>query len=344
MTRFINERKNNWQRLEDLLSMLKGSSLRGLSRAEVREFGELYRRAASDLAIARAETRDPRLVNYLNSLVIRAHGKIYRAENQGANLVWQFFAKDFPQTFRKTWRYTFLAFAVFTVFGIISFALCYNDLNFADELGLADLRFLVQADEKWWLSLNEANQIGSSEILTNNILVALRAFALGAFFGIGTLYVLVLNGLHIGGVLGVCYKINPAFGNELVSFMIGHGVIELSCIFIAGGAGMLIGYSLINPGDLTRAQALKKNGLQAVRLAVGCAFLLVIAGIIEGFISPSNLPAYTKFSIGILTGVAMFSYLILVGRDDPNYSGNGSNGFPDTADKQIHPYSKTSDL
>ena len=96
MNRFINERKNNWQRLEDLLSILDVSSLRGLSRAEVREFGELYRRAATDLAIARAETRDPKLVNYLNSLVIRAHGKIYRAEAQGANLIWQFFTKDFP--------------------------------------------------------------------------------------------------------------------------------------------------------------------------------------------------------------------------------------------------------
>ena len=316
MSRFINERKNNWRRLEELLAQLRGTSLRGLPRAEVREFGELYRRAASDLAIARAETRDPQLLNYLNSLVIRAHGKIYRAENQGANVVWQFFARDFPQTFRRTWRYTFLAFVVFTFFGVISFALCYNDLNFADELGLADLRFLVQSNEKWWLSLNEANQIGSSAILTNNILVALRAFALGAFFGVGTLYVLIFNGLHIGGVLGVCYKINPAFGNELVSFMIGHGVIELSCIFIAGGAGMLIGYALINPGNYTRAQALKRNGLQAVRLAVGCAFLLIIAGVIEGFLSPSNLPAYVKFATGILTGIAMFSYLILVGREE----------------------------
>ena len=319
MSRFINERKNNWQRLADLLSLLKGASLRGLSRAEVREFGELYRRAASDLAIARAETRDPRLINYLNSLVIRAHGKIYRAESQGANLVWQFFAKDFPQTFRKTWRYTFLAFAVFTIFGIISFALCYNDLNFADELGLDQVRFLVQSNEKWWLELNEANQIGSSAILTNNILVAFRAFAFGALFGVGTLYVLVFNGLHIGGVLGLCYKINPVFGNDLVTFMVGHGVIELSCIFIAGGAGMLIGYSIINPGDYTRTQALKKNGLEAVRLAIGCAVLLFIAGIIEGFLSPSNLPPTIKFGTGILTGIAMFAYLILVGRE-PNQS------------------------
>ncbi len=315
MNRFIDERKNNWERLEDLLSILETSSLRGLSRLEVREFGELYRRAASDLAIARAETRDPKLVNYLNSLVIRAHGKIYRAEGQGAHLVWNFFAKDFPQAFRRNWKFIALAFGVFTLFGIASFILCYNDLKFADSLGLTQIQYAAQSGEKWWLGLNEANQIGSSQILTNNILVSLMAFAYGAFFGIGTIYVLIMNGLSIGGVLGVCYKVNPAFGDALVTFMVGHGVIELSCIFIAAGAGMLIGYALINPGDLTRSEALKKNGLEAVRLAIGCACLLVVAGIIEGFLSPSALPSFIKFGTGILTGIAMYSYLFLVGRD-----------------------------
>ena len=314
MNRFINERKDNWQRLEDILSMLRGTSLRGLTRMEIREFGELYRRAATDLAIARAETRDPKLVNYLNSLVIRAHGKIYRAEGQGANLIWKFFTEDFPRAFRDTLRYTLLAFAVFTFFGVLSFALCYLDPTFAELLGLDGIRAAVESDSKWWLKLNEANQIGSSFILTNNILVALKAFAFGAFFGFGTIYVLVMNGLIIGGLLGVCYNANSAFGNELVTFMIGHGVIELSCIFIAGGAGMSIGYALINPGDLTRGQALKKRGIQAARIVIGCAFLLVIAGLIEGFLSPSDLPAAIKFATGIGTGIAMYAYLFLVGR------------------------------
>ena len=96
MNRFITDHKDNWQRLENLLDILETSSLRGLTRMEVREFGELYRRAATDLAIARSETRDPKLINYLNSLVIRAHGKIYRAENQGASLIWDFFRQRLP--------------------------------------------------------------------------------------------------------------------------------------------------------------------------------------------------------------------------------------------------------
>src|SRR5438034_634540 len=127
MNRFIRNEKDNWQRLEDLLGMLRGTGLRGLSRMEVREFGELYRRAASDLAIARAETRDPKLINYLNSLVIRAHGKIYRAESEGVNLVWRFFTLDFPVTFRKVEREKPPDEIYTLAFGPVDFAMCADD-------------------------------------------------------------------------------------------------------------------------------------------------------------------------------------------------------------------------
>lgn len=321
MNRFINERKNNWQRLEDLLSILETSSLHGLSRLEVREFGELYRRAASDLAIARAESRDPRLVNYLNSLVIRAHGKIYRAESQGANLVWQFFAKNFPQTFRLNIRYFAFAFGVFAVCALLGFALTWRDMDFS-QFVYADVREMVRANEKWWLGLNEANQIGSSRILANNILVTFRVFAMGALLGIGAFYDLAFEGARLGSVFAVCYKIDPNFGNALASFVVGHGVIELSCIFISGGAGMMIGYAMINPGELTRGQALKRKGIEAVQIVVGCAFLLIVAGIIEGFLSPSPLPPFVKFGTGFLTGIAMYSYLFLVGHETKFVAAN----------------------
>jgi uncharacterized membrane protein SpoIIM required for sporulation len=316
MNRFINDRKDNWQRLEDLLGLLGGSSLKGLSRVEVREFGELYRRAAADLAIARAETRDPKVINYLNGLVIRAHGKIYRAEGEGASLIANFFLVDLPRAFRSTFRYSALAFAVFTAAAIAGFVLCYADLAFADVIDLNMVRSAAESGERWWMQINQANPIASSGIMTNNIRVAFLAFALGAFFGVGTIYVLVMNGFSIGGALGICYKVDPAFANDLATFMAAHGVIELSCIFIAGGAGMRIGYSIIDPGDLTRSQALKNAGMEAARIVIGCACFLVIAGIIEGFISPSDLPAAAKIATGILTGVVMFAYLSLTGRED----------------------------
>jgi uncharacterized membrane protein SpoIIM required for sporulation len=316
MSRFINERKNNWQRLEDLLSILETSSLRGLSRAEVREFGELYRRAATDLAIARAETRDPKLVNYLNSLVIRAHGKIYRADTHAANVLWQFFTKDFPQTFRKNANYMWITFAVFAIFVVFGFITTWQNTDFTNFVGLAGVPEAIRSDYKWWQSLNDANQIGAGFILSNNILVSFRAFALGVLFGVGALFPIALFGAHVGSVFGACYKINPAFGNALASFVIGHGVIEISTVIFCGAAGMMIGYALVNPGDLTRALALKKKGMEAARIVIGSACLLVIAGIIEGFLSPSNLPVWVKIGTGVLTGIAMYSYLFLVGREE----------------------------
>lgn len=314
MNRFIDERKDNWQRLEDLLGMLSGTSLRGLSKLEVREFGELYRRASTDLAIARAETRDPKLVNYLNSLVIRAHGKIYRADSNGASIVKKFFAYDFPRAVRDSSRYWLLAVAVFFVSGILSFLLTNYDPVFGSALGLDHIKVMAETDQKWWLSLNDSNQIGSSQILTNNIMVSILAFAFGAFFGVGTLYILLMNGISIGGVLGVCYRTDPAFGNALVDFMVAHGVMELTAIFLAGGAGMMIGYALIVPGDMTRSQALKKAGGEAAKIVIGCAFILFITGIIEGFLSPSAAPNFIKYGTGIITGLLFFTYIAVVGR------------------------------
>ena len=316
MNRFIDERKDNWQRLEDLLGMLGGTSLRGLSKLEVREFGELYRRASTDLAIARAETRDPKLVNYLNSLVIRAHGKIYRADSNGASIVKKFFVSDFPRAVRDSSRFWLLAVAVFFISGTFSFLLTNSDPVFGTALGLDDIRVFAETDHKWWLRLNESNQIGSSQILTNNIMVAILAFAFGAFFGVGTLYILLMNGISIGGVLGVCYRANPAFGNELVNFMVAHGVLELTAIFLAGGAGMMIGYALIVPGDLTRSQALKKAGGEAAKIVIGCAVILFFTGIIEGFLSPSSAPNFIKYGTGIISGLLFFTYVATVGRGD----------------------------
>jgi uncharacterized membrane protein SpoIIM required for sporulation len=320
LDRFINERKNAWQRLEGLLHLLDRMTLRRLHREEVRELGRIYRRTASDLAIARAESRDPRLINYLNSLVIRAHGRIYRSDAQGGRRIRDFFARDFPLTFRRTWRYTATAFGVFLLFGLIAFFGTRHDPDFSEFAGISPFfrELVINNRTRWWEDLNEANQIGSSQIFTNNIKVTFYAFALGAMLGIGTLYVLAFNGAMFGAILALTYR--AGFGNDLLAFVVGHGVIELSCIFIAGGAGLLIGTALLMPGNLSRADAFKSRGMEAVRLIVGCVPLLVIAGIIEGFISPAPIHPAIKFTVAGITGLALYSYLLLAGRGEPEES------------------------
>ena len=316
--RFISQRKNAWQRLEDLLKLLDSASLRRLGREEVRELGRIYRRTASDLAIARAESRDPRLVNYLNSLVIRAHGRIYRADAQGGKKIRHYFTRELPQTFRRTWRYTFLSFSVFFIFGLLSFVATRYDSEFSELVGVnpAFRELYIETKTHWWESLNKSNQEGASKIMTNNIQVTIYTFAFGATLGLGTLFYLAFNGANIASVLALTYK--AGFGNELVTFMCAHGVIELSCIFIAGGAGLLIGSAMIMPGDLTRADALKTRGMEAVRLMLGVAMLLAIAAMIEGFISPAPINPRIKYSIAAVTGIALYSYLLFVGHEHPS--------------------------
>src|SRR5205807_1648170 len=146
--RFIDQHKTNWQRLEELLKLLDSSSLRRLHREEVRELGRIYRRTASDLAVARAESRDPRLINYLNSLVIRAHGRIYQADAQGGSRVKEFFTRDFALTFRRTWRYTAVSFSVILFFGLIGVVGTKADPEFSELVGVAPVFRELEIDTK----------------------------------------------------------------------------------------------------------------------------------------------------------------------------------------------------
>ncbi|MCS6873206.1 MAG: stage II sporulation protein M [Pyrinomonadaceae bacterium] len=318
--RFVNERMENWEQLERLIEKLEKKPIRFLPRNEIKRLGALYRSATSDLAVARVENQNPKLIKYLNSLVIRAHGKIYRAESQGFSRIKNFFLKDFPATFRRHLNYFLFSAFLFTVLATFSFVLSYVDSNFAEALGLSSVKSYAASGHKWWLRINEANPIEATNILTNNIMVTFQAFAYGVFFCLGTIYILALNALIIGGIFGVCYSVNSDFGFDLLAFVSAHGFIELSCIFIAGAAGLMIGYSIADPGEYRRIDALKIAGFDATRLILGAAFFLVVAGFIEGFISPSDLPSSLKFITGISSGLFMYSYLFLAGRGSNNDS------------------------
>ena len=294
--------------------MLDGVRLRRLDRAAVRELAALYRRTSADLAIARAESSDPRLVSYLNNLVVRAHGRIYRGEaREGLSRVREFFRDELPRAFRRTWRYTAAAALVFWLFFAFAFVATRRDPGFAQLTGVDPNETQFTERIRWWEQLNEANQIGASAIGTNNIKVTFFAFALGATCGLGTLLLIAFNGAQIGAVLALTF--NHDFGWDLLAFMVGHGVIELTCIFIAGGAGFLIGSGVLLPGDLSRGDALRLRGREAVTLIIGCIPLLAVAGAIEGFVSPAPIAPAIKYAIGAGTGVALYSYLLLANRE-----------------------------
>jgi uncharacterized membrane protein SpoIIM required for sporulation len=172
---------------------------------------------------------------------------------------------------------------------------------------------ILEQKPRWWADINQANQIEATRIATNNITVTFNAFAFGALFGVGTLFYMAVNGALIGTVLALTS--HAGYAGELLTFMAGHGVIELTCIFIAGGAGMLFGTAVIFPGDRPRFDNLRLRGRESAQLIAGCVPLLAVAGAIEGFVSPAPIPAGIKFAVAAVTGVALYSYLLFAGRE-----------------------------
>ena len=159
-------------------------------------------------------------------------------------------------------------------------------------------------DKEMWTDVPALHRnLFASFVMTNNIRVAFSAFALGITFMIGTMYILAFNGILIGTVAGLCHVHGLAL--PLWSFVSPHGYIELTTIFIAGGAGLKMGYALIAPGLLTRKQALTDAAKIAVQLIGGCVVLLVIAGVIEGFVSPSSFAANRQNRIRVRDGCAV---------------------------------------
>jgi uncharacterized membrane protein SpoIIM required for sporulation len=303
---FLESRLKKWKRLEELTARASRLRLKSLSGEEVREFGQLYRRTAADLAIAREEVRDQRLVNYLNHLVARAHGAIYRSESSGFGVFVSFFRYEFPAVFRRTFYYTLTAFLVFIVAAVFAGTACILDEGFADRIA-PQLKQSIAEHHNWTESVNNANPLASTSIQTNNINVTFYAFAGGLLAGIGTLWVLTQNGLLLGMVLSLCFRYRFW---EIPIFISAHGVIELTAIFIAGGAGLLIAKALLMPGDLRRIDALVETGRLSIKLILGCIPMLLIAGLIEGFISPAHIPATFKFSISAMSAVLMTIYFL----------------------------------
>ena len=274
--------------------------------------GYLYRRATSDLAVARRDFPDDRCVPYLNALVTRAHAGIYQSAPLKRNIIRHFFLCGFPTLFRANLPFVAAAFLMFVVGFIAAYWIALENQGLAEKLAPQHLVETIHDKEMWTDVPALQRNLFASFVMTNNIRVAFAAFALGITFMIGTMYILAFNGVFIGVIAGLCHVHGLAL--PLWSFVSPHGYIELTTIFIAGGAGLKMGYALIAPGFLTRKQALTDAAKVAVQLIGGCVVLLVIAGVIEGFISPSSLPPFVKIGFGFVTGVLLFCYLLLMGR------------------------------
>ena len=313
-------RSSDWQLLTALAQRAKSRQLRALSESELAQLGQLYRAATSDLAIAQRDFPGHDLARYLNQLVGSAHNLVYRGEGLVLQRLKAFYLRDFPRLFRQ--MNGFMWVSALLTFGpaLVYFALTWADPEMASYVLPARLISHARDGTQWWKDLNEANQVGAAGIMTNNLRVSFLAFAGGVPFGLLTVYILFANGLSFGGVFGTLLAYGHA--GPLGEFVIGHGVLELNEIVMSGASGLMMGYALLRPGLHSRKNALVQATQQAVKLLLGSAPLLVVAGLIEGFISPSDtIPAAIKIAIGVGSGVLLYAYLALAGRqpDEKQY-------------------------
>ncbi len=306
---FIRQHEQEWQRLSELLN--KGN----LNAAEVQELGRLYRAAISDLALVRRDYPNQQVTAYLNQLVTKAHSIIYRQDATDFRSFGHYFTQTIPGVFRQTGWFTFAAFLLFIVPAVIGYRLASINPDIAEPLGLVEVRNTLEDQEVWTNIPLEERPYASTLIMGNNIRVALLAFGGGALFAVFSVYVLMMNGLTIGAVLGL--SVHYGLADAIWSFVIGHGFVELSVIFIAGGAGLQLGWALLNPGLYTRLDSLGLAARRSITLAVITIPFLIMAGLIEGFISPSDLPSLVKLLVGLGAGGLMYAYLILMGSPGP---------------------------
>jgi uncharacterized membrane protein SpoIIM required for sporulation len=310
-------RKAEWEKLNTLLNRSQ-SDLHRLSAEEVQLLGQLYRAATSDLSLAQRDFPGHELTAYLNQLVARAHAIIYRSEPLARQRLVHFATSGFPRAYRQAFPFILVAMLLFLIPALgagLATAWRPEAARWLLPEQVQTLIPTIEERELWTKIPIEERPYASSFILRNNIQVAFLAFGSGMLAGLPTLWVLVVNGLILGGLSGL--TAHYGIGFELWTFIIGHGVIELSVIFMAGGSGLALGWAILHPGLRPRREALREAANLVVRLVVGCIPLLILAGIIEGNISPAeNIPWAVKWGVGLGSGVILYIYLLIGGRKE----------------------------
>lgn len=335
MRPLVREGAERWERLASLVKDADTRGLRSLSSDQLDELARLYRRTASDLARARSRDYEPALLHHLNDLVGRAAGLIYGGRRKRRFRAGVFFFSTVPRTFRATLVYTATATALFLLAALLAASLTSREPAWADELTSPQIREVVErfvasdAPSGQYFSDTQA-MMGADQlsgmIVINNIKVALIAFAMGMTFAAGTVWVLISNGMMLGAFVGVGAYHDRLM--DLIAIVAPHGVLELSAIFICAGAGLMIGWALIAPGDRLRVDALSRAAREAVALVVGCIPLFAVAALIEGVFSPQTSGLMRenpeRILLGLATGLGLALYLLYGGRSESSPDENAT--------------------
>jgi uncharacterized membrane protein SpoIIM required for sporulation len=292
------KRRPYWDRLASLLGQADSSGLSQLSRAELQEIALLYRQVAADLSVLRQDATARTYALHVNQLLARAHHIIYSGRKTNLATLYRFLRDEYPAVFQRQIGYVAAAIAVSVAWGLLGAALTVSRPEFMRHFVGPQMIATMERHEMWTHSIVSIAPMETSAIMTNNLTVSFVTFASGIVFGLGTFFYLYVNGMMLGVIAAACAHYDMSLA--LWSFVAPHGALELPSIVIAGAAGFRLGHAMLFPGALRWKDSVARGGIEATQLVSGMIPLLVIAGCLEGFFSPSQAPIWLKFSVGAL--------------------------------------------
>jgi uncharacterized membrane protein SpoIIM required for sporulation len=319
LSRFIQERRPQWRRLEEILGRVEGSGMGALEPDQAVEFGTLYRRAASDLNQAQTFVGGETTVQYLNDLVARCYLVIYGRTRVNLLGVLRYLVLAYPAVFRQSIKPFLLAVALFVAGGLFGYLASSLEPSARDFL-LPDEMPTIQPDqpgeEDSGHLLTSGELAGfSSFLFTHNVSVSLAAFALGITFGVGTAWLIFYNGILLGALAAVF-----AESHQWLAFATGvlpHGVLEIPAALIGAAAGFVLADGLLRARPWPRLVELGRAGKRAILLLAGCFPLLAVAAMLEAGVARAPvwfLSSGLKLAVAGLFGLLFLAYLLLVGR------------------------------
>lgn len=307
---YVAAHRGEWDRLEQLLRAARRP--RRLAGADVDELVDLYRRTATHLSVVQSAGRDPVLVGRLSSLVARARGVVAGQRQASWRDVARFLREDFPATVYRI-RWWWIGAAAFFVLVAVGYG-GWIATSPSAQLAVAPpeaVKQLVERDFAAYYSSAPAQDF-TSRVFTNNVWVATMAIAFGVLLGIPVVYVLFQNALNVG-IAGGLLTANGQAG-QFFGLILPHGMLELTAVFVACGLGLKLGWTVIDPGGRARAEALAQEGRALVAGALGLVLVLLVSGVLEGFVTPSGLPTWARIGIGAVAEIAFLVWVFVLGR------------------------------
>ncbi len=313
LDRFLSQREPDWAELASLVASAGGRPER-LGPGGIRRLGELYRAAAADLAhLRRAWPAGPEAGD-LQDLVAQARALVYNSESDRDGSPMTFFGRSYWRLVAARPAFLLVAWTLLLAPALLTAAWALDDPGAAGGLVPAAYRSVTEPRTPGAsLGLSPGEQTAlSSTIFINNIRVSLVAFAGGIAAGLGTAFVLITNGMLLGTVSGLAF--GAGNGSILVELISPHGVLELSCIAVCAAAALRLGWAPVRPGRRRRADALVAEARPAVLLLLGTLPWLVLAGIVEGFITPAGLGLVPALGVGLFLGALFWGLVLWRGR------------------------------